>query len=158
MTYTGLTTSADGWTFDNVQMPAGGSYVWSWKSGDYGAYLNGSAYIGGAAKEALSYAVSPEFDLTGIMNPKIVFDHAAKFQTTLREMCKISVRVAGTTEWKDYEIPNWPGAGTWTFASSGSISLEEFAGKKIQVAFKYHSSTAGADTWEIKNFVLSGLK
>ena len=52
-------------------------------------------------------------------------------------------------------IPTWPEAGSWTFAASGSIDLSVYAGKKIQVAFKYGSSAAGADTWEIKNLTFT---
>ena len=55
-------------------------------------------------------------------------------------------------------IPTWPEAGAWTFANSGAISLEAYTGKKIQVAFKYGSTAAGADTWEIKNLVITGKK
>lgn len=155
--YTGLSANADGWLFNDVTIPAGGSYVWKWDVTDYGSYLKGSGYLGGY-KAALSYAVSPEIDLTGIFSPKVTFDHAAKFQTTLRELCKFCVREVGQTEWTELEIPNWPASGAWTFVSAGYISLEQFAGKKIQIAFKYQSSTEGADTWEVKNIALSGLK
>ncbi len=158
LVYESLAANASGWVFDNVTMPQGGSYVWQWKTSSYGNYLNGSAYIGGSAKASLSYAVSPEIDLTDIFSPTVSFEHAAKFQTTLRDLCGFCVREVGTTEWTELDIPNWPAAGAWTFVSSGSISLEEFEGKKIQIAFKYGSSTAGADTWEIKNLKVSGLK
>lgn len=157
--YESLSDDADGWVFNNVTVPQGGSYVWQWRtSSQYGNYLNGSGYVGGTAKKALSYAVSPEIDLSRIFNPYVTFEHAAKFQTTLRKLCKFCVREAGTSEWTELEIPNWPTAGGWTFASSGTISLEQFEGKKIQIAFKYESDTTGADTWEIKNLKLSGDK
>lgn len=155
--YSGLSANANGWDFENVTVPAGGSYVWKWDATDYGAYLKGSGYVG-SAKDALGYAISPEIDLTGIYNPKAAFDHAAKFQTTLKQLCGFCVREIGATEWTEVEIPQWPAAGAWTFVSSGSISLEKYAGKKIQVAFKYGSTTTGADTWEVKNLVISGQK
>ena len=53
---------------------------------------------------------------------------------------------------------NWPEAGAWTFANSDNLSLAAFDGKKIQIAFKYASSAAGADTWEIKNVKINGTK
>ncbi len=155
--YTGLNANADGWTFDNKTIPAGGSYVWKWDTTYNPPYLKASGYVG-SAKDALGYAVSPEIDLTGVFSPKATFDQAAKFQTTLKQLCKFCVREVGQTEWTELEIPEWPAAGVWTFASSGSISLEQFAGKKIQVAFKYQSDTTGADTWEVKNLVISGQK
>jgi hypothetical protein len=52
-------------------------------------------------------------------------------------------------------IPTWPTSGAWTFANSGDIDLSAYAGKKIQVAFKYVSTSSQADTWEIKNLVVT---
>lgn len=154
--YSALAGSQDNFTFDNVTIPAGGTYVWTWDATN--KYLKASGFVGGGAKEALGYAVSPEIDLTGVEAPKASFDQASKFQTTLKTLCKFCVREVGTTEWTELEIPSWPEAGTWNFSTSGDISLGDFAGKKIQVAFKYGSDTSGADTWEVKNLVIKGLK
>ena len=55
-------------------------------------------------------------------------------------------------------VVTWPEAGAWTFANSGEIDLSAFDGKKIQVAFKYASTDSGADTWEIKNLKVNGVK
>ncbi len=105
-----------------------------------------------------SYAVSPVIDLTGATGCAMSFDHAAKFQTTLRSMCGLVVREEGAKDWTPVEIPTWPEAGAWTFVNSGSISLAAYDGKKIQIAFKYGSSADGADTWEIKNLAIKGKK
>lgn len=140
---------ADGWTFDNVSLGTL-DYVWSWKEYNGKYYLNGSGYLQGAVA-AEAYAVSPVIDLAGTTNPSLTFDHAARFQTTLRDLCGVYARVEGAADWTKLTIPEWPVAGAWTFVNSGSVDLTAFAGKKIQVAFKYGSTTAGADTWEIKN-------
>lgn len=157
-------TSCD-WTFDNVIMNSPVTRVWSWRDYNGKYYLNGSAYVGGANYEAVSYAMSPaykkdkpdepEIDLTGKLEAKASFDHEARFQTTLRTLCKFAVREVGQTEWTEYDIPNWPPSGNWTYANSGDIDISAFAGKKIQIAFKYASSEAGADTWRIKDVVVS---
>lgn len=147
-------TLAAGWTFDNINL-GGLEAVWSWKVYNSKGYLNGSGYNNGAiATEA--YAISPVIDLTGVTAPSLTFDHAAKFQTTLKDLCGIYARVEGTTAWTKLTIPTWPDAGAWTFVSSGNVDLGAFAGKKIQVAFKYGSSSTGADTWEIKNLKVFG--
>lgn len=143
-----------GWTVSGT-IPEGLTYVWAWKVYNKKGYLNGSAYKNGAL-EADVLAVSPVIDLTGKKNVTMSFDHAAKFQTTLKTLCGVQVREQGATEWTALEIPTWPEAGAWTFANSGSISLEAFAGKKIEIAFKYGSSATGADTWEIKNLQVLG--
>ncbi len=157
-------TSCD-WTFDNVIMNSPVTRVWSWRDYNGKYYLNGSAYVGGANYEAVSYAMSPaykkdkpdepEIDLTGKLEAKASFDHEARFQTTLRTLCKFAVREVGQTEWTEYDIPTWPPSNEWTYANSGDIDISAFAGKKIQIAFKYASSEAGADTWRIKDVVVS---
>ena len=68
------------------------------------------------------------------------------------------VRAEGATEWTDLEIPTWPGTTSWAFVNSGEIDLSAYVGKKVQIGFKYESSDAGADTWEIKNVKVTGTK
>ncbi|MDE5566854.1 MAG: chitobiase/beta-hexosaminidase C-terminal domain-containing protein [Muribaculaceae bacterium] len=139
-----------GWTIDNVNI---GSLeaVWSWKTYNNKGYLNASAYSADGNTTTEAYAISPVIDLTEISNPSFSFDHAAKFQTTLKTLCGVCVREEGSTSWTALTVPTWPEAGAWTFVNSGAISLKDFAGKKVQIAFKYGSSSQGADTWEIKN-------
>lgn len=145
------------WTIDNVNLGTA-EYVWSWKVYNDKGYLNASAYVNKVAIATESYAVSPVIDLTGATGCAMSFDHAAKFQTTLRSMCGLVVREEGAKDWTPVEIPTWPEAGAWTFVNSGSISLAAYDGKKIQIAFKYGSSADGADTWEIKNLAIKGKK
>lgn len=158
--YTGLEAAASevDWTYDNVVMPSPLSYVWSWKEYNGNHYLNASAYYSGKNIAAEAYAYSPVIDLTDYSSAAVVFEHAAKFQTTLRELCRFVVREEGTTAWTELDIPVWPSEGVWTFSESGVIDLTAFAGKKIVVGFKYASSEQGADTWEIKNVKVTGVK
>lgn len=155
--YSGLdeTASEIDWTFDNVLLPNGLSYVWSWKEYNGKHYLNGSAYKNSAqASESIAY--SPAISLAGVKGATVTFLHAAKFQTTITELGKFVVREKGASEWTEFDIPSWPAAGAWTFASSGSIDISAFDGKEIEIGFKYASSTDGADTWEIKNVKVDG--
>ena len=147
-----------GWTSDNGTLPTGLESVWGWKTYQVKGYLNASAFVGGTKYAVEAYAISPEINLAGVKDVSMTFEHAAKFQTTLRTHCGVVVREVGATTWTPLTIPTWPEAGAWTFASSGAISLEAFAGKKIQIAFKYGSTADGADTWEIKNLVVTGKK
>ncbi len=152
-----LTELPADWTIDDGTLPEGLTYIWSWKVYQNAGYLNASAFLGSAfASEA--YAISPVIDLTGVTGAGANFDHAAKFQTTLLELCGFAVREEGATEWTALKVPTWPAAGAWTFANSGNIDLSAYDGKKIQVAFKYGSTAAGADTWEIKNLAITGTK
>ncbi len=153
--YEGLVANADDWIFDNVNMPEAASSIWLWKVYNGSGYLNASAYFDNKANASEAYAFTT-VDLTGKSDATVAFDHAAKFQTTLKDLCAMVVREAGASLWTALSIPTWPEAGSWTFVNSGEISLKAFAGKKIEIGFKYGSSESGADTWEIKNFVVKG--
>lgn len=154
--YTGLDGAASSinWTYDNINL-GGLTSVWSWTERNGGHYLYGTAYVG-SAHEALSYAISPEIDLTGKTNITLEFEHAASYQRNIRTLCTVVVREAGTTEWTELTIPNWPTAGNWNFAKSGEIDLSAFEDKKIEVGFKYASTASAADSWEIRNLKITG--
>ncbi|MDE7135266.1 MAG: hypothetical protein K2N91_01415 [Muribaculaceae bacterium] len=155
--YKGLTANCDDWTLDQGTLPEGATYVWSWKVYNDSGYLNASAYVGGAALVSEAYAYHA-LDLSGYKNVNVNFDHAAKFQTTLLTLCGMVIREQGSSAWNSVAIPTWPAAGSWTFVNSGSIDLSAYAGKKVEVGFKYASNATGADTWEIKNFVVNASK
>lgn len=158
--YSALPETADqiDWTFDNTDMPAALSYIWSWKDYNGKHYLNASAYMSGTANASTAYAYSPVISLEGYKTAAFTFDHAAKFQTTIKQLCKAVIREAGTTQWTELEIPVWPGTTGWTFVSAGTIDIDAFAGKKVEIGFKYASTAEGADTWEIKNVKVTGTK
>lgn len=151
--YAGLIDNADGWKYYNLKLPEGVSYIWSWDD-SYGGYLRANAYVNYKANASEGYAVSPVIDLTGVSNPVVSFDHAAKFQTNIRKVCQFLVRESGTTNWNVLEIPVWPEGGNWIFVNSGSIDLSAYTGKKIELGFKYVSTDTEADTWEIKNLIV----
>ena len=153
--YEGLVANADDWSFDNVTKPEAASYIWSWKEYNGSGYLNASCYISGTAYVSEAYAYTT-VDLSGKSEATLTFEHAAKFQTTLKQECALMVREFGKSTWTKHYIPTWPDAGAWTFVSSGEISLSAYAGKKIEIGFKYGSTDSGADTWEIKNFIITG--
>lgn len=136
------------WTLTNTD-------IWSWAEYSGKHYLNASAFNKPQFYGTTSYAESPVIDLTSATKATLTFDHAAKFQTTIKQLCGVVVRLEGATDWTELTIPEWPAAGGWTFVSSGNIDLSAYAGKKIQLAFKYGCSDAGADTWEIKNLKIT---
>lgn len=143
------TALAAGWTIDDS--------VWTWKTYQSSGYLNGSGYSQDGNIATESYAVSPVIDLTAVSAAAMSFEHAAKFQTSLRALCGVCIRLENETAWTALTIPTWPEAGAWTFVNSGDIDLSAYAGKKVQIAFKYGSTVTEADTWEIRNLnVTSG--
>ena len=153
-----LTELPSDWTLDQGTLAEGLSYIWSWKVYQNSGYLTASAFFNNVANPAEAYAISPVIDLTGVTGAAANFEHAAKFQTTLKELCGMVAREEDASEWTELTIPTWPAEGAWTFVNSGAVDLSAFDGKKIQVAFKYGSSAEGADTWEIKNLAITGTK
>lgn len=147
----------DDWTIMNDSIPPSASNfnIWSWDQ------YKGAGYLKASYKEkkyCLSYFISPEIDLSKYRRASLSFMHAASFQTTLRSLCGVCVREAGTDTWTDVPVIAWPEAGSWTFVNSGALDLTNFAGKKVEIAFRYGSSSAGADTWEIRNVLVSGVR
>ncbi len=161
--YSGLlaTSTTCDWTFANVTLPEGIDAIWNWKNFEGAYYLNGSAYDSKEKKALVgeAYAISPVIDLTEYEDATATWEQACKFQTTIKDLCKFCVREEGAADWTVLEIPAWPELDNkWTWASAGTVDLKEYAGKKIEVAFKYASSEEGADTWEIRNFFIDGNK
>lgn len=146
------------WTFDNVEMPSPLTYIWQWKAYNGSYYLNASAFFSNSNIASEAYAYSPAVSLAGVTGAYVEFDHAAKFQSTITKLGKFVVREAGTSVWTEFDIPTWPKADSWNFASSGKIDISAFDGKEIEVGFKYASTSEGADTWEIKNLNVFGNK
>lgn len=146
-----------GWTFDNVTLPSNISKVWSWTSYSGKYYLNATAF--NATSETVSYAVSPKIDLAAATDIKATFRHAAKFQTTIKELCRFCVREVGAATWNEMEIKGWPELDNkWTWAQTEEFDLSSYAGKTIEVAFKYGGNASGSDQWEIcdLNFTAEG--
>lgn len=151
-----------GWDIDIVSMDPALSYVWQWKSYENKYYMNGSAYMNKKAYAAEAYVWGPEVDMTDVEAATFSFDHAAKFQTTLKDLCKVAVMDMNVNaneagHIKTFEVPSWPVADRWAFSNSGDIDLSEYGrtGSKIRIGFKYQSSTSGADTWEVRNAKLT---
>lgn len=159
--YSSLPESAEalpeGWIFENVALD-GLESIWKWEVYNGKGYIKATAYKEDGKAVTEAYAVSPVIDLGAYTGCAASFDHAAKFQTTIKTLCGICVREEGAKEWTSLTVPVWPTAGSWTFANSGNVDLKAYDGKKVQIAFKYASSTDGADTWEVKNLKVTGTK
>ena len=58
-------------------------------------------------------------------------------------------------EWTKVDGLKYPETLSWSFISSGAADICNFAGKKVQIAFVYKSTSAKAGTWEVKNLTIS---
>ena len=160
--YQGLlesSASLTGWTLETVEECAEVENIFSWKTYNNSSYLNGTTNLGGTPYSGSAIAYSEVIDLTEYTELTATFEHCAKFQTALKDLCWFGVREEGATDWTKLTIPTWPEAGAWTWANAGTIDLSAYNGKKIQLCFWYEgSATLGADTWEIRNVYVDGSK
>ena len=138
-------------TQNNVKLPSELTYIWSFDS-RYSC-MKASAYKNGAF-ESESWLESPIIDLSSTVNPVLTFEHAIN-QFSSIEKAKEEATVwikEESSDWKQLEGVTYPGTLSWTFISSGEISLNTYKGKKIQIGFKYMSTAEKAGTWEVKEF------
>lgn len=142
--------SQGAFTIENITLPQGSSYVWSFDS-RYG--MKASSYVGGKSLASEALLVSPEIDLTDAEDAAMTFDHALNQLKTgkIDEHIALLVKKVADADWTRVEIPTKPAGSNWNFVSSGKIDLADYLGSKIQIAFRYTSTTSCAPTWEIKN-------
>lgn len=146
-----------------------GRFVAVNESGDQMWHIdgNGYAYMSGydadsrvnSANEA--WLISPEIDLGGLTEARLIFDHVARHFANPAEEATVWVStnyVDGTlpsaASWTRLVDEAFVDPGNWNFGSSGEISLTAYAGSQIRIGFKYISTEEKAGTWELKNFVV----
>ena len=144
---------ADGlgeFTINNVDID-GLSYVWT-HDAQY-KQMKASAYVSGVKHATESWLESPKIDLSAATMPGLQFSHTHKFAGTPAEELTLWVKEWGAAEWTQVTIPTYGTNNDWTFVTA-AVDLSAWAGKKVQIGFKYTSSTSAAATWEIKNVVV----
>jgi len=135
-----------------------GDQVWAF---DTHKYVTISGYVATLNNANEDWLISPEIDLTNVTAAKLSFDHVARYFADLKNEATVWVSsnyVSGlpaTATWSQLPTKTFTDPGNWTLASSGEISLTAYAGKKINIAFKYVSTATKAGTWELKNFLVA---
>ncbi len=147
-----------------------------WKhDAQYG--LKGSGYIAdlNMSIQAEAIAVSPEITLPAGKDASLLFDQAINFLkgNPVAEYCNVVVRVLGDAPAEEEDEPyyydadgEWvlienavtaPAEDSWNFYANAPVDLSAFAGKIIQIGFKYNSTMAVGCTWEIKNIMVLNI-
>lgn len=136
-----------------------------WRSDSkYGAVAN--AFNNGALA-ADNYLLA-EVDLTNYKDATLTFVHQTGFNTSTSVKDNYFYVLASDdykgvpseTAWEqlDAEFPDIPSSGWTKEAESGEISLKNYAGHRIHLAFRYTSSTSACYGWEIRNVLITGIQ
>ena len=141
-----------GFSVEVVDAPANGHAVWI-NTASYG--WKGTSYAG-SAQACIVDLVSPEIDLTLFISATLSFRHAVNYCDAPVETLAVLVRNARGEE-INLTVPQWPSGKNWTFVNSGDISLDDFAGQKINIIFRYRSDSKKSSTWQISNMKVNGL-
>jgi len=145
-----------------------GDQTWQWDK-LYGAKVSG--YASSTSFDNEDWLISPPMDLTNYKDIILNFEHAhqyasfPEFELQLWVTDTYYVQPGDTTPLPSLDTTNWVKLSftksdqtSWTFISSGPVSLNAFSGKNnVRFAFRYVSSTAGAATWEIKHVLVNGV-
>lgn len=104
------------------------------------------------------WAITPKIDLTEYDSVSLEFAQAAKNFLSHEDFTKntaVCVREVGG-EWTQITVDPVPAGNETAAFCTSKASLDEFAGKEIEIGFHYTSSEQSAGIWKIKNlFVYS---
>lgn len=157
-------TSADGFTFQNVSLSDGLTYVWKQDVYNSKGYLKASAYANSKSNPSEAWAVSPTINLSDCTVATLNFRQAInKIEPGIpAEMYSVwaSTDYAGdvtTATWTKLDVPSFPEGNSWTFSDAGAIDLAAFCGKEnVRIAYKYTSTSEASGTWEVDEFTITG--
>ena len=118
-----------------------------------------SAYKNSAQNAGESWLVSPYITIAA--NAELSFEHADQYFNSENEMkseATLWIREAGG-DWQSLPINTYPEytAKTKSDFASNATDLSAFAGKNVQIGFKYLGNTKSAGSWYVKNFKIEAV-
>lgn len=143
----------------DIERDASLKYIWT-NSSSYG--WKGGAYNGTSSTKSESWLVSPAINLAEAENPVLVFDEAMNKLGNYNPADYVKVMVSTNfdgsdvkaAKWNQLEVKGGTEGNSWTFMTIDPISLADYVGKSVHIAFLYQSTDKVAPTYEVKNFVV----
>ncbi len=132
---------------EDISSMPDGSYVWAQNS-TYG--MKASAYVNSTNYAVVSWLLTPVLDLAETTEPYITFNHTGKYFGNMANEITLWIREGGSGPWTQLPINTYPTGNDWTYVDN-TTDLTAWAGKQVQIGFKYASSAEHAPTWEIKS-------
>lgn len=135
------------------------NYVWS-NTTSYG--WKASAYANKVNVESESWLVSPALNMKKGKNPELVFDEAMNYlgENNINDFLAVKVSTnfdgqdVNAATWETLNITGRTDGASWTFYTIDPVSLSQFVGNTIHIAFVYKSTSAVAPTYEFKNIIV----
>lgn len=147
-----------GFTIYNVNLNTL-NYVWQ-NTTSYG--WKASAYANKTNTASESWLVSPALNMKKGKNPELVFDEAMNYLGSNNIEDFLSVKASTNFDGNDVNAATWEtlnitgrtDGASWTFYTVDPVSLSQFVGKTVHIAFVYKSTDAVAPTYEFKNIIV----
>lgn len=128
-----------------------------WRTNTTPACAIANSYTNNVNEAATAWLVSPEISLAGVTKASIRFEQAYGFYfpTEQGEFCTVNVREKGG-EWKSLTLTVFPPKPekNWTTWVENTLDISEFAGKTIEIGFKYVNDGTQSVAWEIRNLTV----
>lgn len=124
-----------------------------WKTSKYGMTANGL----NCTDNVESWFVSPLIDTGEAASVSMTFEQNLRYFASTevaKEQATLWVREGAEGTWAQLTIPTLENVNDNNFSSAGTIDLSDYAGKTIQLGFKYLATTTSPGRWELKNLVV----
>ena len=141
-------------TIDNVSLGEGLTTVWKQAKYNSDTYMKASAYVS-ANIPSESWLISPWVDMASATAPALTFRHCvSKFFGDVTQEATVWIKEEGGS-WNQLTI-TYPSVTSGNFSAFEGVSVDvsAYAGKKVQVGFKYVSTSDNAGTWEVTDVKL----
>jgi len=148
-------TDQGDFTIENVSLGDGLSNVWSQAKYNSDTYMKASAYVSGKNIASESWLISPVVDMARATAPVLSFRHCvSKFFGDVSQEATVWIKEEGGS-WNQLTV-TYPTVTSGNFSSFEGVSVDvtAYAGKKVQVGFKYISTSEHAGTWEVTDVKL----
>lgn len=143
--------TSKGWLNYNVS----GTVNWTVDTYNGRTYGYISNYIASAKQACETWLISPSFDMSSAPSPYLTFQSAYNYSGPALEVYVLSNYTSGdpNAAITGTLMPTLSG-GSWSWTSSGNVSLTSHIGPNKRIAFKYSGTTSTGSTWEIDDIAV----
>lgn len=117
-----------------------------------------NSYSNSVNEKATAWMISPAIDLSKATTASIAVEQAFGFYfpTTQEQFCTVNIREKGG-QWQQLTLTQFPtkGTGNWTGFAENTINIDAYAGKTVEIGFKYYNDGNQSIAWEIRNFAVN---